>query len=298
MPTVNLSNITIYKPENLSSACVFSSPHSGRNYSEAFIKSTKLDYMTLRSSEDFYLDNIFENTLRTGTSFIKANFPRAFLDLNREPFELDPDMFTDKLPSFVNSTSKKVALGLGTVPKVVSIGTEIYSKKLLWKEAEKRIENYYFPYHMHLKQLLIKNKSKFGLAIVIDCHSMPSNTQTSLGSKHVQIPDIILGDNFGKSCDSRITNFIKSFFLNRGYSVRRNNPYSGGFITQNYGRPKNNFHAIQIEINRSLYMDEHSIQLNDGYILLKNTIKILIDELNNLNNINFFNEQSLQNAAE
>ncbi len=190
-------------------------------------------------------------------------------------------MFQDELPAFVNSKSKKVASGLGTIPKVVANGYEIYKEKLIWKDAEEIIENFYFPFHMYLKQLLLKNKLKFGFSVLIDCHSMPSVSQSSSSSKYTNFPDFILGDMNGKSCHSKITHLIESFLSDLGYHVTRNKPYSGGFITQNYGRPENNSHAIQIEVNRGLYMNERTLEINDGYSLLKKNIKSLTDILNN-----------------
>tara|TARA_Y100001970_G_C14118123_1_gene794770 strand:- start:331 stop:1224 length:894 start_codon:yes stop_codon:yes gene_type:complete len=294
----NLNSISVIKPDELSSACVFSLPHSGREYSTDFINSSKLDYITLRSSEDFFLDNFFNLATSNGSSLIKANFPRAFLDLNREPYELDPDMFNQVLPNFVNSTSKKVALGLGTIPRVVSNGTEIYKNKMSWFEAENRIEKFYFPFHMNLKQLLIKNKFKFGFSILIDCHSMPSITQGIFNSRQQILPDFVLGDNFGKSANPNIIHFIEQFLNNKGYSVLRNKPYSGGFITQNYGRPINKIHAIQIEINRSLYMNEVTMELNDSFIILKEALSNLTRSLCSINNLDFFKNEGSQLAAE
>ena len=294
----NFSNISILKPRIESSACVFSLPHSGREYMSSFIDSSRLEYKILRSSEDFFLDYFFDISPEYGSSLIKANFPRAFLDLNREPFELDPEMFSDKLPEFINTSSKKVALGLGTIPRVVSNGREIYTNKLKWKDAEKRIENFYFPFHMNLKQLLIKKKSVFGFSVLIDCHSMPSMTQSIIDSRNHMLPDFILGDNFSKSSSKDLSSFIEDFLINKGYTVIRNNPYSGGFITQNYGKPLNHIHAIQIEINRSLYMDEQNIEINDGYLLLQKNLKDLIRELSQITKNNFFSKSHNQLAAE
>ncbi|MAR79506.1 MAG: N-formylglutamate amidohydrolase [Rhodospirillaceae bacterium] len=294
----NFSSISILKPRIESSACVFSLPHSGREYMPSFIDSSKLDYKILRSSEDFFLDYFFDIAPGYGSSLIKANFPRAFLDLNREPFELDPDMFCEKLPEFINTRSKKVALGLGTIPRVVSNSREIYKNKLKWNDAEKRIENFYFPFHMNLKQLLIKKKSEFGFSVLIDCHSMPSMTQAIIDSRNHMLPDFILGDNFSKSSSKELSSFIEDFLINKGYTVIRNNPYSGGFITQNYGKPLNNIHAIQIEINRSLYMDEQNIEINDGYLLLQKNLKDLIRELSQITKNNFFSKNHNQLAAE
>ncbi len=294
----NSKLISVLEPELLKSACVFSLPHSGRDYCPDFVKSSKLDYRTLRSSEDFFLDNFFNLAIKKGSSLIKANFPRSFLDLNREPYELDPEMFNETLPEFINSSSKKVALGLGTIPRVVSNGAEIYTNKLSWFEAEKRIEKFYFPFHMNLKQLLIKNKFKFGFSILIDCHSMPSISQGAYNSRNQLLPDFVLGDNYGKSADPNLIYFIEKFLDQKGYSVLRNKPYSGGFITQNYGRPINKIHAIQIEINRSLYMNEITMELNESFIILKQTLHELVRALCEINTLDFFKNQNSQLAAE
>ena len=209
----NFSNISILKPRIESSACVFSLPHSGREYMSSFIDSSRLEYKILRSAEDFFLDYFFDISPEYGSSLIKAHFPRAFLDLNREPFELDPEMFSDKMPEFINTSSKKVALGLGTIPRVVSNSREIYKNKLKWEDAEKRIEDFYFPFHMNLKQLLIKKKSVFGFSVLIDCHSMPSMTQSIIDSRNHMLPDFILGDNFSKSSNRHISRFKKNIYL-------------------------------------------------------------------------------------
>ena len=187
---------------------------------------------------------------------------------------------------------------MGTIPRVVSNSREIYKNKLKWEDAEKRIEDFYFPFHMNLKQLLIKIKSEFGFVVLIDCHSMPSMMQPIIDSSYRALPDFILGDNFGKSSSKNLTKLIEDFLITKGYSILRNNPYAGGFITQNYGRPSNSFHVIQIEINRSLYMDEQTFELNDGYILLQKNLRDLIKELSKISKTNLLDKNHTQAAAE
>ena len=275
-----LETFTIKYPEFLNSPNVYAFPHSGTYYFKSFIEQTHLDLLNLRKSEDFYVDELFNESNIYGSSSIKANYPRSFLDLNREPYELDQSMFEDTLPNYINSNSKRVAIGLGTIPKIVSINKEIYKNKIKWNDIQSRIEKIYFPYHAALKQLLIKSKYNFGYSLLIDCHSMPSNSEF-YNLNDFELPDIILGDVYGKSCDPSITSLIENILRKQGYNILRNKFYSGGFCTRNYGRPAENMHAIQIEINRSLYIDETSYIKKNNFKKIKTDISDLIRELSN-----------------
>jgi N-formylglutamate amidohydrolase len=237
---------------------VFSSPHSGRNYPPEFVADSCLSPNELRQSEDFLVDLLFQSAPDHGAPLLKANFPRAYCDVNREAYELDPQMFNAPLPDYVVSSSPRVACGIGTIPRVVGAGKEIYPGKLGFEVANCRIHECYYPYHRSLTSLIEEGLKKFGVVYLIDCHSMPSAKQE--GVKKSKRPDIILGNRYGTSCNrsyfaSALRN-LESF----GYVVGQNSPYAGGFITANYGRPENNIHALQIEINRSLYMDQTSLK--------------------------------------
>lgn len=238
---------------------VFASPHSGDDYSEEFLAQSRLDATAIRRSEDCFVHELFQDAPRLGAPLIRARFPRAYLDPNREPYELDPTMFRGTLPSFVNSRSARVSVGLGTIARVVSNGAEIYRKKLDFSEVERRIDRLYFPYHAMIKQLLVATRAKFGAVVLVDCHSMPSMGSAVEGDSGRRRCDFVLGDRFGTSCDPAIVDLLERRLNDFGYSVARNDPYAGGFVTQNYGRPSAGIHAVQIEINRGLYMDEATI---------------------------------------
>jgi N-formylglutamate amidohydrolase len=251
------------------SPLVFSSPHSGSIYPASFIAAAQLDALTLRKSEDAYVDELFEGALETGACLMKAHFPRAFLDVNREPYELDPRMFDGRLPAFANTRSMRVAGGLGTIARVVGEAQEIYGRRLQVEEALDRIEGLYKPYHRMLRHLMRQSWEQFGLALLIDCHSMPSSTGRGLRLEDRIKGDIVLGDRYGSSCDPILVDLAQRELGRRGYSVLRNKPYAGGFITEHYGNPSAGWHALQIEINRGLYLDERSLARTSGFSILQ-----------------------------
>lgn len=241
---------------------VFNSPHSGRIYPDEFTQSSRLEKDHIRLSEDFFVDRLFANVPQKGVPLLKANFPRAWLDVNREPYELDPKMFDGPLPSYANISSIRVAGGLGTVPKIVAENREIYRHRLPVQEGLERIEKVYRPYHETLRKLIARTHAKFGYAVLVDCHSMPSNMNNVSGKYR---PDFIIGDRYGVSARSSLTQIALLILSNMGYQVTSNKPYAGGFITEHYGRPTKNLHALQIEINRGLYVDEKSFELRPGF---------------------------------
>ncbi|GAB6844939.1 N-formylglutamate amidohydrolase [Methylorubrum rhodinum] len=241
---------------------VFNAPHSGAHYPPAFLAASRLDALTLRRSEDAHVDRLFAAVVGLGAPLMRANFPRAYLDLNREPYELDPRMFTGRLPAYANTRSMRVAGGLGTVPRIVADGQEIYRERLPVEEAVTRIETLYKPYHRTLRGLVQRTARTFGKAILIDCHSMPSS---SLGRDEAAQADFVLGDRFGTSCAPTLTESVEVRLRALGYRVVRNKPYAGGFITEHYGEPGLGRHALQIEINRALYMNEQSLALTAGF---------------------------------
>ena len=255
---------------------VLNSPHSGRDYPKRFLAASGLDPLTLRRSEDSFVDEIFSGAVKLGAPLLRANFPRAYLDVNREPYELDPTMFTDPLPPHANTRSLRVAGGLGTIPRLVAEATEIYRNRLPYAEAESRIRDIYMPFHETLRGLLEATHQKFGDVLLIDCHSMPSSGETfdpSLGNDR---PDIVLGDRYGTACMPALTDAAERILRGMGYSVARNNPYAGGFNTEHYGTPARGLHALQIEINRTLYMDERKVQrLSSITRLSKNMTKFI-----------------------
>lgn len=244
-------------PARRSSAFVFNSPHSGSYYPDRFMAMSRLDGMSIRQSEDCYVDELFAGTTGLGAPLLAANFPRAYLDVNREPWELDPRMFVDPLPPFANSRSARVAGGLGTVPRIVGEGQDIYPAKLPLAEAVSRVDALYKPYHLRLRALLMEALGRNGHAILIDCHSMPASVR--VGENRAK-PDFVVGDRFGTAAAAELSQLAIWLLTSMGYVVAHNKPYAGGFITEHYGRPAKGLHAIQIEINRSLYMDERSLK--------------------------------------
>ncbi len=254
---------------------VFNSPHSGSRYPASLLARTHLNARAVRQSEDTDVDRLFEAAIAGTAPLLHAHFPRAWLDVNREPFELDPKMFDGTLPSFANTRSARVAAGLGTIPRVVADGKAIYTDPLPVTEALDRIETVYVPYHRALRRLLDRTHEAFGMAILIDCHSMPSTVRTG----GLRKADFVLGDRHGSSCADALTDLIEAALVRRGYDVSRNRPYAGGFITEHYGRPKHGTHAIQIEINRSLYLNERTLERSKGYDPLQADLAGLVMEL-------------------
>jgi N-formylglutamate amidohydrolase len=255
---------------------VFNSPHSGRDYPAAFLASSRLDPRTIRRSEDTFVDELFAPAVALGAPLLKANFPRAWLDVNREPYELDPKMFDGTLPSYANVRSMRVAGGLGTIARIVSESEEIYSGPLPVEEGLARIDAVYKPYHQALRDLIVSTHAAFGVAVLIDCHSMPSSVRGGSGRLR---PDMVLGDRYGTSCAGELTDVVAHSLTRLGYSVSRNKPYAGGFITEHYGQPTRGLHAMQIEVNRCLYMDESGFEKTGGFARLVADVSRLIQDL-------------------
>ncbi len=255
---------------------VFNSPHSGRYYPGRFLAMTKLDADTIRRSEDCFVDELFSGAVQLGAPLLTANFPRAYLDVNREPWELDPRMFAEPLPAFANTRSPRVAGGLGTVPRLVGEGLDIYGRRLPLAEAVGRIDHVYRPYHDTLKRLIAQTHARFGYAVVVDCHSMPASIR--VGDSGMR-PDFIIGDRFGASASAALTEHAIGILIEMGYTVAHNKPYAGGFITEHYGRPARGLHALQIEINRGLYLNERSYAKTGGFAALANNLTRFAAEL-------------------
>ncbi|MDT7953249.1 MAG: N-formylglutamate amidohydrolase, partial [Acetobacteraceae bacterium] len=242
----------ILRPAKQTAPVVFASPHSGRNYPHAFLEAARLDAAGLRRSEDCFVDELFEGAIAAGAPLVAAQFARAYCDPNREQWELDPAMFLDTLPDWVNTTSARVGAGLGTLARVVASGETIYRRKLSFREAEFRVRTFWQPYHAALRELLDETRRSFGACLLIDCHSMPAQTQA--GGR--PSPDIVLGDAHGTACSPSVMRAAEVMLTDLGFRVRRNDPYAGGYVTRHYGRPRERIHAIQIELARGLYMDE------------------------------------------
>jgi N-formylglutamate amidohydrolase len=269
------------EPERLTSPLVFSSPHSGRAYGQDFLAASALDLYSLRSSEDVAVDDLFSAATLHGAPLLRANFPRAFLDVNREPYELDPKLFADPLPDYANVRSLRVASGLGTIARVVSEGRPIYRERIPLAEGMARIESCYKPYHAMLEGLLERAVERFGIAYLVDCHSMPSRMPTGDARRPYEPlnADFVIGDRHGSSCDPALSHRVHSRIEAMGYRVARNKPYAGGFITTSYAARSRKRHALQIEVNRALYLDEATLQPLPRYEEVKADLARLIADL-------------------
>jgi len=267
---------SVARPGELKVPLVFNSPHSGRIYPSTFLAASRLDAHTLRRSEDAFVEELFGFVTDLGAPLLHAHFPRAYLDVNREPYELDPVLFRDGLPHYANTQSVRVVGGLGTIARIVSESDEIYREPLSVEAALERINRLYTPYHETLAGLLLEAKREFGLAVLIDCHSMPSSPVTEKGTGR---PDFVLGDRFGTSCSGELTRLAASSLEALGYAVALNKPYAGGYITEHYGRPHKAQHVLQIEINRSLYMNETSFEKSAGFDRLRASLETMVRTL-------------------
>ena len=266
----------IVEPEVVRAPVLFNSPHSGSTYPDAFLRQSQLDIGTLRRSEDSFVDELFAGVVAQGYPLMHAHFPRCYVDVNREPYELDPRMFEGRLPSFANTRSMRVAGGLGTIARVVGDAQEIYGRRIPVDEALARIESLYKPYHRALRRLFSRMHRDFGAAVLIDCHSMPSTA--GLRDERPR-PEFVIGDRYGTSCTGAVTEVVEQTLREFGYTVSRNKPYAGGFITEHYGNPASGLHAIQLEINRALYMDERRYDRTAGFGRLAQDLEVLAHQV-------------------
>jgi N-formylglutamate amidohydrolase len=266
----------IIEPATVSGPLLFNSPHSGSTYPHEFLARTRLDNVTLRRSEDSFVDELIAGVVEHGYPLMRAHFPRCYVDVNREPYELDPRMFEGRLPSFANTRSMRVAGGLGTLARVVGDAQEIYDQRIPVHEALRRIDTLYKPYHRALRHLFTRLHRDFGAAVLIDCHSMPS------ASNHRDErlrSEFVIGDRYGTSCVSVLTEAIEGILRSMNYTVKLNKPYAGGFITEHYGNPTAGLHAVQLEINRGIYMDERRFERSLGFAKLAQDLKAMAKRL-------------------
>jgi N-formylglutamate amidohydrolase len=271
--------VQVLMPSRQTAPLVLASPHSGADYPEDLLAASALDPQSLRRSEDSFVDELFGAAPALGVPLVRALFPRAYVDPNREPYELDPSMFVDELPSYANTRSPRVLSGLGTIAKVVANGADIYSRKLTFAEAERRIEAFYRPFHRALFETLEATRAKFGLFLLVDCHSMPSVGGPMDRDNGLSRVEIVLGNCFGTSCAGAVTDTAEAVLRDAGYKVMRNAPYAGGYITRHYGDPAERRHALQIEVNRSLYMDEVTHRPHEGFERLRRDLTAVIAAL-------------------
>jgi len=261
----------LIEPLRRTAPLIFSSPHSGRRYPTELLAQTRVGLLSLRRSEDAYVDELFASAASHGAAVLSASVARAYVDLNRDPAELDPEMFEDGLPP--TTASARVQAGLGAIPRISGDGQVLYRRKLTLADAEQRIAAIHRPYHAMLANLVAETKALFGCAVLVDCHSMPSS------ARGAHAPDVVLGDRFGASCHASVTALAEATLRRMGYRVARNAPFAGGHTTQTYGRPVNHVHALQIEINRALYVDERTLERTNGYARIRADMARLAEAL-------------------
>jgi len=263
----------LIEPLRRTAPLIFASPHSGRRYPAELLADARVGLISLRRSEDAYVDELFAGAAAHGACVLSASVARAFVDLNRDPAELDPDMFDERPPASTHTSSARVQAGLGAIPRVSGDGQNIYRRKLSLDEAERRIASVHRPYHALLQNLVAETKALFGCAVLIDCHSMPNN------ARGAHAPDIVLGDRYGASCHPSVTALAEATLRRLNYRVARNTPFAGGHTTQTYGRPIAQMHALQIEINRGLYLDERTLERTNGYTRVRADMTRLAEAL-------------------
>ncbi|MCL2714389.1 MAG: N-formylglutamate amidohydrolase [Alphaproteobacteria bacterium] len=266
----------IIEPARLRAPVIFNSPHGGSVYPPDFLSRSCLDLPSLRRTEDSFMNEVIAPLSDRGFAVVLVNFPRSYVDVNREPYELDPAMFHGRLPAYANTRSMRVVGGLGTIPRLAGDGQEIYQGRIALNDALARIETLYKPYHHALRQLITRTIESFGRAVLVDCHSMPS---AGISRDEPRRPDVVIGDRYGTSCAPLLSEHIEGTMRGLGYSTARNKPYAGGFITEHYGNPMNGLHAVQIELNRAVYMDECARERGPGFARLTADFAVLADDL-------------------
>ncbi|WP_151719076.1 N-formylglutamate amidohydrolase [Gemmobacter serpentinus] len=266
----------LIRPVQQTEPLIFSSPHSGRAYSKTFLARSELDSRLIRSSEDAFVDDLFAAAPDHGAPLLLAHAPRAWLDLNRAPDELDPALIegVSRPPH-----NPRISSGLGVIPRVVAQGRPIYRGKIARSEADERLTRFWHPYHAALRALMDETHRHFGSAVLIDCHSMPHEAIEMHGRPGSPQPEVVLGDRFGAAAGRDITGRIEAAFQSAGLRVSRNAPFAGAYITQTYGRPSRRQHAIQIEIDRSLYMDEARIEKRPDFDAFRRLMTGVIAEI-------------------
>jgi len=290
--------VEILRPKAWTTPCIFVSPHSGRYYPPHFKALSKLDDLSLRRSEDAFVDELFADVVHFGAPLVKAVYPRAYVDLNRGPEELDPRMYRQPLSGLGITLSERVKAGLGTIPRVVAAGLSIYSDALDLSEAENRLADIYRPFHQTLSNLRQQCMDEFGFALIIDCHSMPTSAfENQRGPKH-EIIDVVIGDRFGTSCTATISDWIEDKLNECGLKTARNSPYAGGYNTRVYGECESGFHAIQLEVARATYMDEMRIEKTPGFSTLRSQLTEFLEALCLQSQNWAANRQQLSQAAE
>ncbi|MCK8463508.1 N-formylglutamate amidohydrolase [Aliiroseovarius sp. S1339] len=267
---------TLTMPKSRTTSVVFASPHSGRDYPAAFLTNSVLDEQAVRSSEDAYVDRLCAVAPDHGAPLLVANTPRAYVDLNRGPEELDPALIKGLRRVDHNP---RVSSGLGVIPRVVAGGRVIYRGKMSLRDAQVRLADHWHPYHTALQTLLDRSRAMFGEAILIDCHSMPHEAVTSLCKGARRCPEVVLGDRFGASAAPEIVSRVEAAFIRAGFETARNTPFAGAYMAQHYGRPSRRQHVVQVEIDRALYLNEQMVRPNGDFQQVRARLASVIAEI-------------------
>lgn len=271
LPAHSETVVRVERPDVRTNPLIFCSPHSGRDYPDDLLDQCLTPISVLRRSEDAFIDQLYADVPCFGSVFLKAMFPRALVDPNRARNELDPKMFEDATLPDIGPVTSRAAAGLGVIPRLGADGQALYGGRMAYETAQAMLRRFYDPYHQTLKALIKDTQDQFGEAIIIDCHSMPAASARGI--------DIVLGDRYGASCSRSLITHIEYQLRNLGLTVVRNRPYAGGYITENYGHPEQGVHAIQVEINRSLYMDEARVRPNSKLNSLRTIINTWVSSL-------------------
>ena len=263
-------------PEPRLTGVVFASPHSGRDYPAGFLRTSVLDERTIRSSEDAFVDTLLDGVAAFGAPLLAATAPRAWLDLNRAADELDPALIED---TRLSAHNPRVASGLGVIPRVVASSRAIYRGKITRAEADARIDGFWRPYHDCLRGLMDSARAEFGEAVLIDVHSMPHEAMDCVAGSGLRRPEVVLGDRFGTAAGGHVIERVEAAFSRAGFRTVRNTPFAGAYITQTYGQPSRGFHAIQVEIDRALYMNEREIRPNGNFMSFRRQLQTVLAEI-------------------
>jgi len=265
---------SIQEPHSTVKPVLFTSPHSGSVYPERLLQQISVPVINMRRTEDAFVDELFASVPNRGGTLLQANYGRCFIDVNRDARELDKSMFKDGVPRTSGMPTSRVKAGLGCLPRIGAHGRELYTRKLARADGAARLDRIHDTYHMEIREILSQFRSEWSDCVLIDCHSMPSAQH---GRR--QLPDIVLGDRFGSSCDGRLTSAVERACRSQGLSVARNAPYAGGYTTRYYGRPRSGVHVLQIEINRSLYMNELTVEKDQGFVSTRSKIEHLCEAI-------------------
>ncbi|HKX07144.1 MAG TPA: N-formylglutamate amidohydrolase [Stellaceae bacterium] len=253
---------------------IFDSPHSGTDYPEDFDHTCSRQ--VLRTAEDTYVDELYSAAPAQGATLIGALFPRSYIDANRHIADMDQALLAEPWPHPL-SPGVKTKMGMGLIRRLAVPKLPVYSRKLGVAEVQARIDKYYHAYHAELAGAADRLHARFGGLWHVDCHSMKSvSNGMAAEGPGVHRADFVLGDRDGTTCAPELTQFVRQFLEKRGYDVRVNDPYKGVELVRRHGRPRENRHSLQIEVNRKLYMDEVSFERNDNFPELKNDFDALV----------------------